>query len=433
MIRYALMRTSIRKTKIAILVGIFAACDSTLPAPQPVADSHVSDSSIDAAPIADSSADSSRDQWAPVLDSFVDKSIIPADSNVDGPVADLSPDAGPADLTVDTTPLDATIDQTPVDSSVDTQSDAFNAGGSGWGRASTTAVIGLGTMGSFDSSFVKDPFVMLEGGIYRMWYVGAASDQVRHVGYATSTDGVNWTKSLSNPVLSPGSGAAWDDSSINGFSVVKEATGYAMYYSGGGGDDRAVGRATSTDGLNWTKYTGNPVFDIVAPGGWDDAIDGCFVLKDGADYRMWYQGADSNSSTFAIGYAHSVDGLVWQKETSAVLDKGAAGNWDDWITIAPSVIKESDGSFTMWYLGVGTGQPATGIGQAYSTDGKTWTKVPTAVFLGGAPGQWDANMIGRPFVLRYSPSELRMWYVGASAPSPSGSQIGYATTPYLAP
>jgi hypothetical protein len=70
-------------------------------------------------------------------------------------------------------------------------------------------------------------------------------------------------------VLTGGPPGAWDSHVRDGFgvgSVVKKDGTYFLYYEGssgfradGGPADRAIGVATSTDGINFVKYSGNPI------------------------------------------------------------------------------------------------------------------------------------------------------------------------------
>src|SRR5262249_47861925 len=75
------------------------------------------------------------------------------------------------------------------------------------GRATATApggpftrdggnpLLTVGNVGSFDEKGVKDPVVAKLGASdYRMLYTGVDADGIERVGYATSTDGVSWTK-----------------------------------------------------------------------------------------------------------------------------------------------------------------------------------------------------------------------------------------------
>jgi hypothetical protein len=60
-------------------------------------------------------------------------------------------------------------------------------------------VLGLGQVGEFDSGELGAPTVILESGMYRMWYFGRSGGA--SIGYATSMDGWNWVKQ--GVVLSP--------------------------------------------------------------------------------------------------------------------------------------------------------------------------------------------------------------------------------------
>src|SRR3954467_3605865 len=79
----------------------------------------------------------------------------------------------------------------------------------------------------------------------------------------------NWTEYEGNPVFVKGE-KSWDDGIIVGHSVIKSGNTYKMWYSGAHDilDPKSIGYATSTDGIHWTRYSGNPVFEGIA-GSWD--------------------------------------------------------------------------------------------------------------------------------------------------------------------
>jgi predicted GH43/DUF377 family glycosyl hydrolase len=158
---------------------------------------------------------------------------------------------------------------------------------------------------------VSPTSVLREKGLYRLWYHGF-NGGTRQVGYATSPDGVTWTKYAGNPVLSPGPSGAWDADSICEPVVVHVGPTYYMYYShcvGSGG----IGLATSVDGVTWTKYAGNPVLSIAA--GWENAqIDWGGVYHDGERFHIWYLGrSTADTAGFSMGYASSTDGMAFTK------------------------------------------------------------------------------------------------------------------------
>jgi hypothetical protein len=67
--------------------------------------------------------------------------------------------------------------------------------------------------------------------------------------------------------------------------------------------------------VEWEPYPGNPLFAGTGQETWDREIrERGFLLRDGADWKLWYTGYDSRKSeTKALGYATSRDGLLWSR------------------------------------------------------------------------------------------------------------------------
>jgi len=91
------------------------------------------------------------------------------------------------------------------------------------------AVLDLGESGKFDESKVILPSVIKENDEFKMWYVGEDNLDAWRTGYATSSDGINWTKVDGNGT----NGACFDDGVVA--SVIKIGDIYHMWYSGVGG------------------------------------------------------------------------------------------------------------------------------------------------------------------------------------------------------
>ena len=206
-----------------------------------------------------------------------------------------------------------------------------------WTKNSGNPVLSLGTGGSWDDEGVVLPSVIFESDIFKMWYHGDDGSATR-IGYATSPDGVTWTKSGSNPVLSLGSSGSWDDAAILEPTVLFDGSIYHMWYQGFGGSNRRIGYATSPDGVTWTKSGSNPVLNLGSSGSWDDLeLRQPFVILDGGLYRMWYTG--SNGSIQQFGYATSTDGVSWTKHGgNPIMNRGASGSWDDVWMASPRVL-----------------------------------------------------------------------------------------------
>jgi len=105
----------------------------------------------------------------------------------------------------------------------------------------------------------------------------------------------------------------WDRDYATWATVIQNDDGtYEMWYSGGmGAMNHGIGYATSPDGIHWTRAEGNPIFDKWDGVDWRDDRTYCpAVLKDGNSYQMWFAGKDKETGSYAIGYATCVPPVV---------------------------------------------------------------------------------------------------------------------------
>ena len=87
----------------------------------------------------------------------------------------------------------------------------------------------------------------MDGGTYRMWYFGKPEPSVDNIGYATSSDGIVWTKDANNPVLEPGAEGEWDDFGVAAPTVILDGDIFKMWYQGWQGTNPIrIGYATSS-------------------------------------------------------------------------------------------------------------------------------------------------------------------------------------------
>ena len=248
-----------------------------------------------------------------------------------------------------------------------------------WVEHPESPVLGPGEPGECDDGGRWPSDVGFDGSIYHMWYEGW--EEVvgsRGIGHATSTDGVEWTMDLANPVLAPGDSGEWDDQRIALTGVVYDGTLFHMWYGGFSHDETAAtGYATSPDGSVWTKSEHNPVMEMGPPGSWDSlGVSPSTVIFDGDVYRMWYVGY-SEEGTFVvrIGHAASPDGIVWTRRPDPVLDVGIdPGSFDRRHVAHPEVVFDGN-LYHMWYAGVDQ-EFQYRIGYATSADGIEWAKYP---------------------------------------------------------
>ena len=256
---------------------------------------------------------------------------------------------------------------------------------------------------------------------YEMWFSGTVGNPVfpYRIGFAKSVDGISWNLHP-DPVLTPTSGT-WDQYNVQFPFVIRENGQYKMWYSSSPQSDYnqcKIGYATSLDGIEWTKDTlHNPIFE---PGTdpWEaGGVMACYVMPVSGGYKIWYSGFTTSAinGNVYIGYATSVDGISWQRDTinNPVLGPGVSGLWDGKWVWYPQVLF-IDNMYYMYYAGTNTGYWGTvEVGLATSTDGLVWTKQSDPV-LSPSPGMWDGQKVEASSVKLIEDS-LWMWYSGNGA------------------
>lgn len=253
--------------------------------------------------------------------------------------------------------------------------------------------------GTWDSNSVRDPDIKYDNGIFRMYYLGYnGNDGIFKIGLALSSDGINWVRSDKNPVLSPdgndpseigesGPSVIYDEgiykmwyeaipqegfgtyvikyaTSSNGInwtkqgrinlpsqiqgnetqadpSVLKINSEYRMWYTVNDGHWK-ISYATSNDGVNWTPYANNPVISPSQPWeGGDTAAPS--VQRNETNYEMYY------ATSGTISFATSTDGINWVKPADKNTAIHPSGNWDT-SEVGPSALI-TNARTTMLYFG----------------------------------------------------------------------------------
>jgi hypothetical protein len=320
-----------------------------------------------------------------------------------------------------------------------------------WEKYENNPVLVAGSSGEWDDDNVVAPCVIKVGETYHMWYDGNfdnSGTMNNGIGHATSSDGIDWSKDILNPVLLPTAGS-WDLAGVTQATVLFDDMDslYHMWYGGWSSlNDGFIGHATSSDAGHWIKDTiNNPVLSPGPAGSWDDfALIAVCVIKVDDTYHMWYDGwQDGSASTLKrIGHATSADGIIWEKDANnPVLIPGNSGSWDyNWVRAGKVVF---DGSiFHMWYTG-GTWFNYD-FGYAISSDGTSWTKYNDStttnqlyadsdpVMKRGLIGSWDSwSIFSCSVMFNESEDTLKMWYSGSDNDL-INTRIGYATSPKVA-
>lgn len=311
-------------------------------------------------------------------------------------------------------------------------------------------VLEHGPAGSADSFSASDPTVLREGSAWKMWYTGDDSSKKR-IAYATSPDGVTWAKG--GKVIAPEDPGVSANIEFGAFApaVWKTPTGYSMLLTGrklvgGGVFQTKLMNSSSADGVSWSGPS-----PALNPSGSNTNFDYSnlnspeLLQEPGAPtpYKLYYSGntIDANGNFHTrIGLATSNNGSSFNKVSGsqtggAVLDVGALGTaFDARQTSGLSVAAPAGATtkFVGFYWGTRGSDFKPRLGEATSSDGSTWTKVPVSAPNGGAlfglgnPASFDNGGQRDPQVLNDS-ATFHLYFTGLD--SSSTHSIGYASAP----
>ena len=140
------------------------------------------------------------------------------------------------------------------------------------------------------SNHVNDPSLVHVNNVWKMYYTDAPTDINDRIWLAESTSLTGFKKV--QEVLGPGPAGAWDSEKVGRPAVLYEDGVYKMWYDGAGNGGRHVGLATSTDGIHFTRHPNNPLF--LNAGAIDvDKIGGVYVmLHEGQKGTNWATSVD---------------------------------------------------------------------------------------------------------------------------------------------
>ncbi len=230
--------------------------------------------------------------------------------------------------------------------------------GLAWGEP--TVVLGPNKASGWEED-VNRPVVIKHAGMYRMWYTGQAKGK-SWIGYATSHDGKTWHRASGTPVLS--AERPWERVAVMCPHVLYDDKHrlFRMWYSGGEQyEPNAIGYATSKDGLKWTKPEQNPVFRPESKNAWEkDRVTACQVVRRGDWHIMFYIGFRDKDHA-QIGLARSKDGLTgWRRHPANPIVRPGKGRWDADAVYKPYAIFDGK-RWLLWYNGRRGGVEQIGV------------------------------------------------------------------------
>jgi hypothetical protein len=190
---------------------------------------------------------------------------------------------------------------------------------------------------------------------------------------AQSIDGINWTNNLAisqdaTAQLVTGAGTGWNRGSYGPVFLFYQPSAvnsgddpwsysYVMYYDGTTGAIEQIGLAYSTDGLFWKAYDSNPVLPVSTSPAWDSNYTTFgTVYRDALGFHFWYSGGVIASSE-GIGYAFSTDGKTWTKNPNYIFNISDAVSYRNARVYTPSIIDDGTGVLKMYYSAKATVGP----------------------------------------------------------------------------
>ncbi|UFH52614.1 glycosylase [Spirosoma sp. KNUC1025] len=227
---------------------------------------------------------------------------------------------------------------------------------------------GTGT-DTWDQKIRERGYILREGDTYHLWYTGFKDglDKNKYLGYATSSDGYNWTRYKGNPILT----TSW----VEDMNVVKDGNTYYMFAEG---KEDIAHLLTSTDRINWQEkgpldvryVNGQPL--TKGPYGTPTA------WKEGDTWYLFYERRDH-----AIWLATSKDLNVWTNvQDEPVLEKGPM-DYDRYAVAMNQVIKYKGLYYAYYHASGFADWHDWSTNAAVSKDLIHWTKYAGNPIVGG--------------------------------------------------
>jgi lysophospholipase L1-like esterase len=217
--------------------------------------------------------------------------------------------------------------------------------------------------GQWDSFIRERGWILREDGLWKLWYTGyERKDSTRLLGYATSPDGIAWTRYAGNPLVR--------DHWVEDMMVVKHEGTYYMFAEGL--HDRAQ-LLTSKDGIGWQRAgtldirrkDGQPISDgpFGTPVGW----------RENGLWHLFYERND-----LGVWLATSPDLKVWTNVQDEPIMTPGPDDYDKDLIAFNQVLKHK-GRYYAFYHGSATTGPLAKLWStavATSTDLLHWDKYP---------------------------------------------------------
>jgi Ca2+-binding RTX toxin-like protein len=221
----------------------------------------------------------------------------------------------------------------------------------------------------FDATRVEEASVVKVGNNYELLYAGLPFGNNYQVGLATSTDGENWSKYGTDPVISNAASQSWASFRETPVTLMYDDGIYKLWFNGDNsnltsdpGFASGFGYATSADGIHWTFDASNPIrLELNSPSG--NGIDLQEVVKLNGEFIAYY--VNHNPTGDVQDYAISTDGIHFSGDAS--LDVPAGYNL---VAATTANIGGTDTVFGVWRDSTGTDHYGTSAdGSHFNVEG----------------------------------------------------------------
>ena len=201
-----------------------------------------------------------------------------------------------------------------------------------------------------------------------------------------------------NPVFAGTGEDTWDRKIRERGYILREGDTWHLWYTGYNQDRGGVmhlGYATSPDGLKWTRYAGNPVYDKA----WTE--DMC-VVKHGDTYFMFAEGLHDIAHMLT-----SKDRVHWEDHGSLDIRTTSGKPLSPGPYGTPTVWIEEP----VWYLFYERGD--RGVWLARSTDRKVWTNVRDDAVIARGPEAYDKSAVALNQVVKHQGKYYGVYHANA--------------------
>ena len=143
-----------------------------------------------------------------------------------------------------------------------------------------------------------------------MWYSADGFYEPFAIGYASSEDGINWTKNPHNPIFQGKRTNYWECERNTAAQVlIQTVISYLFCVGFQNITSASIGLARSRDCLKWERYPSNPILQPTV-GGWDkDSTYKPFVIFNRKKWMLSYNGR--SGALERIGLAIHKGQLEW--------------------------------------------------------------------------------------------------------------------------